>query len=125
TRYIVHGDGVKGVSGGHDSYYGLLERSVEATSVKTGTSAAAAARSRRAAVYPVPVFLSSDEVTISPEAAVDVAKLVPGWCVDVATTITCRKLTQRLKITGLKVSETGSGESVKVALAPPSSNLED
>lgn len=128
TRYVVHGDAdsdVKGVSGGTDAYYGLLERSVEQTSVTTSASAGAAARSQRAANYPVPVFLSSDEVTLSPEAAVDVAKLVPGWCVDVATAATCRPLTQRLKIAGVKVSEDGSGESVQVTLAPLSSELED
>lgn len=126
TRYIVHGDedsGVRGVSGGTDAYYGLLERSVEETSVKTSSSAEAAARSRRAANYPVPVFLSSDEVTLSPEAAVEVGRLVPGWCVDVATAATCRPLTQRLKIVGLKVSEDGDGESVQVALAPMSSGV--
>ncbi|MER6557867.1 hypothetical protein ABT300_08880 [Streptomyces sp. NPDC001027] len=128
TRVIIHGDensAVKGVSGGEDAYYGLLERSIEETSVKTNDSAAAAARSRRAASYPVPVFLSSDEVTLSPEAAVDVARLVPGWCVDVATAATCRSLTQRLKIAGLKVSEDGDGESVQVTLAPASSDVED
>ncbi|MEZ3180822.1 hypothetical protein KYY02_19640 [Streptomyces pimonensis] len=127
TRVIVHGDqnsGVKGISGGADDYYGLLEISTEQTSVKTAASAEAAARSRRAANYPVPVFLSSDEVTLSPEAAVDVARLVPGWCVDVATQVTCRPLTQRLKIVGLKVEEDGDGESVKVVLAPVTSELE-
>lgn len=128
TRVIVHGDqdsGVKGVSGDSDAYYGLLEVSTEQTSVKTDASAVAAARSQRAANYPVPVFLSSDEVTLSPEAAVDVAQLVPGWCVDVATQVTCRPLTQRLKITGVKVQEDGDGESVKVVLAPVTSELED
>jgi hypothetical protein len=128
TRFVVHGDqnsGVKGVSGGTDAYYGLLERSVDESSVKTDASARAAARSRRAANYPVPVFLASDEVTLSPEAAVDVAKLVPGWCVDVASQATCRPLTQRLKIAGVKVEEDGDGESVQVTLAPLSSELED
>ncbi|MEU0059077.1 hypothetical protein [Streptomyces sp. NPDC006334] len=128
TRVIVHGgenSSVKGVSGGSDPYYGLLERSLEETSVKTNASAVAAARSRRAANYPVPVFLASDRVTLSPEAPVDVAKLVPGWCVDVATTATCRPLTQRLKIAGVQVSEDGEGESVQVTLAPTSSELED
>ncbi|MEH0579140.1 hypothetical protein QBA54_32735 [Streptomyces sp. B21-108] len=126
TRWVVHGDsGIKGVSGGPDAYYGLLERSVEEKSVTTDESAVAAARSRRAANYPVPVFLASDEVTLSPEAAVDVAQLVPGWCVDVATQATCRPLTQRLKIAAVKVEEDGDGESVKVTLAPVSSDLED
>lgn len=124
----MHGDedsGIKGVSGGTDAYYGLLERGVGETSVTTSASAMAAARSKRAAAYPVPVFLSSDEVTLSPEAAVDVAKLVPGRCVDVATQVTCRPLWQRLKIGGVKVSEDADGESVQVTLAPLSSELEN
>lgn len=127
TRFVVYGDDegdVKGSSGGSDAYYGLLERSVEELSVKTDSSAAAAARSRRAASFPVPVFLSSDEVTLSPEAAVDVAKLVPGWCLDVSSDATCRRVGQRMKIAGVKVTEDGDGESVKVALAPLSSDLE-
>jgi hypothetical protein len=127
TRVVVHGDadsGVKGVAGGSDSYYGLLERSIEETSITTSSSAAAAARSRRGAAYPVPVFLATEEVTISPEAAVEVARLVPGWSVDVATAVTCRPLKQRLKIVAVKVEEDGDGESVQVTLAPMSSDME-
>lgn len=121
TRWVVHGDEdstVKGVAGGTDSYYGLLERSVEETSVLDDASAAAAARSRRASSLPVPVFLTSEEVTLSPQAPVDVGSLVPGWCVDVSTTKTCRTIAQRLKIVGLKVQEDGDGEEVKIQLAP-------
>lgn len=121
TRWIVHGNedsGIKGEWGGADAYYGLLERSVEDTSITTDVSATAAARSRRNASLPVPVFLASEEVTLSPDAAVDVATLVPGWCVDVSTNATCRDLTQRMKILGVKVVEDGNGESVQVTLSP-------
>lgn len=120
TRWVVHGGDdstVKGVAGGSDAYYGLLERSVEETSVLDNASAAAAARSRRAASLPVPVFLTSEEVTLSPQAPVDVASLVPGWCVDVSTTRTCRTISQRLKIVGLTVLADSDSESVKVQLA--------
>ncbi|MFF4035514.1 hypothetical protein ACFYZ2_38230 [Streptomyces sviceus] len=93
--------------------------------MKTDASVRSAARSLRAANYPVPVFLASGEVTLSPEAAVDVAKLVPGWCVDVASQATRRPLTRRLKIAGVKVEEAGDGESVQVTLAPLSSELKN
>ncbi|TDC29500.1 hypothetical protein E1211_25925 [Micromonospora sp. 15K316] len=119
TRWVVWGDDdVKGVAGGVDPYYGLLERSVEETSILDDLSAGAAARSRLRGSSPAPVFVDSQQVTLSPDAAVDVPSLVPGWCVDVTTTATCRRVGQSLKIVGVKVTENGSGESVAVQLAP-------
>lgn len=124
TRVTVYGDDdgtVQGSFGGSDAYYGLLERSIEETSVKTSASAAEAARSRQAATFPVPVFLDSETVTLSPEANVDVAHLVPGWCLNISTLSTCRPLTQILKISGVKVTENGENESIQVTSAPLSS----
>lgn len=119
TRWVVHGkDDVRGEAGGRDPYYGLLERSVEETSILDDASATAAARSRRSGTVPAPVFLDSQNATLAPDAAVDVPSLVPGWCVDVTTTATCRTITQSLKIIGVKVVESGQGESVGVTLAP-------
>jgi hypothetical protein len=126
TRVIVAGDeasGVMGEAGGPDAYYGLLERYVEETSITTSASAAEAARARLRASFPVPVFIATEEVTISPEAAVEVPYLVPGWCLDITSAATCRTVAQRFKITGVKVSETGGtddsagGESVQVQVA--------
>lgn len=124
TRWVVHGkedeDGepVVGAAGGQHSYYGLLERSIEETSILDEFSAGAAARSRLRASLPVPLWLDSQEVTISPDAAVDVPSLVPGWCLDVTSSQTCRGIAQRMKIAGITVSEDGEGESVQVQLAP-------
>ena len=121
TRWVVHGDedtGIKGEAGGIDSYYGLLERSTDATSILDESSADAAAQSRLNAVYPVPTFIDTQEVTIAPDAAVDVPTLVPGWCLDVTSTKTCRTVSQRLKIIGVTVVEDGEGEKVQVQLAP-------
>lgn len=126
TRWVVAGDeesGVMGEAGGVDEYYGLLERYEEQTSIKTVGSAIAAARTKLRASTPAPVFVDTQQVTISPDAAVDVAKLVPGWCLDVTTEATCRVVTQRMKIVGVKVSEDGGTdsspgrESVQVQLA--------
>ncbi|MEU9576323.1 hypothetical protein [Streptomyces chilikensis] len=122
TRVVLHGSqdsGVKGVAGGMDPYYGLLERAVEESSVLDEHSAAAGARSRLRASHPAPVFLdTSQETTISSEAAIDVESLVPGWCLDVTTTTTCRDIGQSLKIAGVKVTEDAAGESVRVQLVP-------
>lgn len=123
TRWIVYGDetsGAKGVAGGVHPYYGLIERTVQDTSIKDTESAQAAAESRLRASLPVPVYIDTQEVTLSPDAGVDVDRLVPGWCLDLATTATCRNITQRMKITGLHVTADGDGESVKVQLGPVS-----
>lgn len=126
TRWVVAGSdtsGVLGEAGGADPYYGLLERYVEQTEITDQASADEAARARLRASLPVPVIVDTQQVTISPEAAVDVASLVPGWCLDITSASTCRTVSQRLKITGLKVTETGSDdntvgqESVQVQVA--------
>jgi hypothetical protein len=122
TRWVVHGaeeGDIKGEAGGIDSYYGLLERVAEETSILDNNSAAAAARSRLRGSYPAPTFLdTSNETTLAPDASVDVASLVPGYCVDVTTTSTCRTISQSLKIHGVKVTENDRGESVRVQLVP-------
>ncbi|MFB7496098.1 hypothetical protein ACFC09_15625 [Streptomyces sp. NPDC056161] len=132
TRWIVAGNeesGVIAADGGVDDYYGLLERYVEQTSITTAASALAAARTKRRGSLPAPVFIDTQQVTISPDAAVDVPSLVPGWSLDVMSTVTCRTVTQRLKIVGLKVEETGGtdsapgSESVQVQLAVTGSEV--
>ncbi|WP_327346005.1 hypothetical protein [Streptomyces europaeiscabiei] len=114
TRWVVAGDDdgdVLGTAGGSDAYYGLLERYLEQTSIPDDASATAAARSKLRSSLPVPVFIDTQQVTLSPDAAVDVPKLVPGWCLDITSATTCRTITQRLKITGVKVHEDGGTES--------------
>ncbi|MFD5788563.1 hypothetical protein ACFWH1_18315 [Streptomyces sp. NPDC127037] len=119
TRWVVHGaDGVKGEAGGVDPYYGLLEQVADESSILDESSATQAARSRLRAATPAPVIIDSQETTLSPAAPVDVPSLVPGWCLDVTTTATCRNISQSLKIIGVKVSETASGEQVSVQLTP-------
>ena len=123
TRWVVYGSdgsGAKGVAGGIHPYYGLIERSVQDSSIKDSDSAAAAARSRLNASLPVPVYIDTQEVTLSSDAGIDVARIVPGWCVDLSTTTTCRDVSQRMKVTGLRVTADGNGEAVKVQLGPVS-----
>ncbi|MEV0016708.1 hypothetical protein [Streptomyces tendae] len=126
SRWVVAGSeesGAIGEYGGVDPYYGLHERYVEMNEITDNDSATEAARARRRASLPVPVVVDTQQVTISPLAAIDVPSLVPGWCLDVTSAGTCRVVRQRLKITGLKVAETaGNGdtpgsESVQVQVA--------
>lgn len=134
TRVVVAGqeqtaadgtvtDTVIGEAGGVDDYYGLHERYVSQSSITDTASATAAAQAIQRSGLTVPVFVDTQEVTISPDTALDVSSLVPGWCLDVTSTATCRTVAQRLKIVGLKVTETGGsetapgGESVQVQVA--------
>jgi len=126
SRWVVAGSeesGAIGEYGGVDPYYGLHERFVEMSEITDNASATEAARARRRASLPVPVVVDTQQVTISPLAAIDVPSLVPGWCLDVTSAGTCRTVRQRLKITGLRVVETGGdgdnpgGESVQVQVA--------
>lgn len=126
TRWVVAGSdssGVVGDAGGVDGYYGLLERYVEQNEITDTASATAAAQARLRGSLPVPVFVDTQQVTISPDAAVDVSSLVPGWCLDITSASTCRTVSQRLKIVGLKVTESGGDadtpgeESVQVQVA--------
>lgn len=126
TRWIVEGSddsGVIGSDGGTDPYYGLHERYIQMTEITDVASATQAAQARRRTTSQVPVFIDTQQVTISPLAAIDVPSLVPGWALDVTSASTCRQVTQRLKITGVRVTENGGdddtpgSESVQVQVA--------
>ncbi|MFF3654853.1 hypothetical protein [Streptomyces olivochromogenes] len=126
TRWIVAGSeesGVVGTDGGTDLYYGLHERYIEMTEIADVSSATQAAQARRRVSSQVPVFIDTQQVTISPLAAIDVPSLVPGWALDVTSASTCRQVSQRLKITGVRVTENGGddntpgSESVQVQVA--------
>jgi hypothetical protein len=126
TRWIVAGGGQSGVigtAGGVDEWYGLHERYVEMSEIPDVASATQAAQARRRVSSAVPVFIDTREVTISPLANIDVPSLVPGWALDITSAGTCRQVTQRLKIVGLKVAEragdadTPGSESVQVQVA--------
>lgn len=114
TRQVVAGSqsGTPiGTAGGVNDYYGLLEIYSEQTTITDQASADAAAAAKLKSSLGVPVYIDTQDVTLAPTAPIDVGRLVPGWCVDISTSSTCRTITQRLKITGLKISETGGSDS--------------
>ncbi|MFD0208952.1 hypothetical protein ACFVH9_07430 [Streptomyces hirsutus] len=114
TRWIVAGSEASGVvaaDGGIDEWYGLHERYVEMSEITDQASALQAAKARRRVSSAVPVFIDTREVTISPQANIDVPSLVPGWALDVTSASTCRQIAQRLKILGVRVAENGGDEN--------------
>jgi hypothetical protein len=110
TRQIVAGSEESealGTAGGANDYYGLLEYYEEQSSITTQAAAEAAAQARLAASAVAPVFIDTRNITLRPTAAVDVQNLVPGWCLDITSYATCRRISQRLKLTGLQITENG------------------
>lgn len=108
TRWVVAGSddsGVVGTAGGTDTYYGLLEKYEQQTSVTTQAAADSSAAAKLRASRTAPVFIDTSQVTLSPLTNIPAESLVPGWCVDVTSTATCRDIIQRLKITGVQVTE--------------------
>lgn len=114
TRQVVAGDeqtGVVGVAGGRNDYYGLLEIYTEQNTLTTLSDVDQAAQAKLDGSLTAPVFIDTQDVTLAPTAPVTVEQLVPGWCLDITSAATCREITQRLKITGLSVTESGGGAS--------------
>jgi hypothetical protein len=120
TRQVVAGDedtGFVGVAGGINDYYGLLEMYTEQNTLKTLRDVDQAAQAKLDGSLNVPVFIDTQDVTLSPTAPVIIEQLVPGWCVDITSGQTCREITQRMKITGLAVNENGTGEKITLQVA--------
>lgn len=120
TRWVVAGGSnhdLVGEAGGIDPFYGLLEQYEEQSSVTSAEAAVSAANAKLAVSRNSPVFIDTQDVTISPEAAIDMRTLIPGWSLDMATTATCRNIGQRLKIVGVHVVMQDEGEEVKVSVA--------
>lgn len=118
--------GIKSVAGGIHDYYGLLEsvhdslavQDEGAASVLDQTSADAATAALLASTLPAPVFIDTGAGPLAPSAAVDVADIIPGYCLQVASTATCRRVTAIQKIYELHVIDTANGESAQVICAP-------
>jgi hypothetical protein len=120
TRQVVAGDedtGFVGVAGGLNAYYGLLEIYTEQSTLKTLEDVDQAANAKLDGSRNVPVFIDTQNVTLAPTAPVIIEQLVPGWCVDISSARTCREITQRMKMTGLAVTESNDGEKLVLQVA--------
>lgn len=119
TRAIVQGDGVTGVAGGVDTYYGLHDCLVDADEVLDQASATAAAQGRVDASNPGPVYVRvPDGASLAPTAGVCFNDLVPGTLFTVRSSITCRDVAATLRLVELSVTVSGGEESVAPVLVP-------
>jgi hypothetical protein len=121
TESVVAGDGtIVGTAGGIDPYYGLVTCKDTQTAIKDQASADAAAKSHIAVAFPAPLFIQTeDDAVLSSDANIDFVSLVPGFCVNVFSTLTCRPVTGTFTIHKLRVRDTAEqGERVGLTLAP-------
>lgn len=114
----ISGDGVLGSCGGHDPFYGLIERIVSEDSVKTQANADQASCNHLRGSNPTPIYVNIPEgASLSPEAPVCFEQLIPGALYDVILEGYCRRLRVRALLTALTVT-LDPDEKVGVTLAP-------
>lgn len=126
TRVIVVGDGVVGACGGTHSYYGLVERIInDSTITSTRGARALACAELEASKHPPLVVSVPNGARLSPSAPVTITELVPGVEVPVWSSDTCRTVNQNLVLERLRVSWDSGGEEVAVTLSPGSGPVSD
>lgn len=132
TRWVLwaapDADGtlIKATAGGTDDYYGLLEsvhdsqapQDQGAASILDQTSANAAAADLLSTSVPAPVFIDTGAGPLSPQASIDVASIICGYCLQIASTATCREVAAVQKVVEVRVSESSDGESAQVLCGP-------
>lgn len=89
-----------------------------AGSIRDLASAQSAVEAQLALTRQAPVFIDTGEGLLAPDANVDVGALVPGYCLQIASTATCRTVASIQKVYEVRVSETGEGEQARVLCAP-------
>lgn len=120
TRWIVQGDGVTGIDGGIDPFYGLIERIAKEDGIAQQLQVNGAATSRVEATNPPPLYVDSGaQAGLVPTAPVCIGDLIPGRLVHVTARDTCREVNQLLRLVAVNVSYTpADGEAVGITLAP-------
>lgn len=119
TRVVVVGDGVVGVCGGTDPFWGLIERIVTDNTITSVRGAEALACAELSAAQHPPMVVSvPNGAQLSQRAPVSIGELVPGVVVPVWSSRTCRTVNQNLVLTRLLVEWDNEGERVAVTLSP-------
>lgn len=132
TRAVVTGDtetGIVGAAGGVDPFFGLVEKLVADTTIKSNTTAADQAQGIVAAGNPPPLIIQPpDNASLAPDAPVCIEQLVPGVQIPVFLDCTCRQVNQLMRLTKLNVTWQATselGEQVRPILQPISSSVVD
>lgn len=124
----VSSDEVDPVTGEHP-YYGIWEILDDAydeegdTSAPTQSELNSQAQRNLSGRMPTPVTVRiPDGSTLSPLSAVTLNDLVPGTQVPLVATLGGRPLSQMQKLDKVDVTETSTGEQIKITLSPESEN---
>lgn len=127
TTYVTDGQGLAGVAGGSDAYYGLVERlhnaydetaeGAEAPSVAELTSQAARLQGT---ANPAPVVVRvPDNSRINPDGALSLDLLIPGAWVPLVAEVPGRSVSAWQKIDRVRFEENPkAGERISITLSP-------
>lgn len=121
---VTDGQGVIGVAGEADPYYGLVERldtayDEDATAPPTVAQLASQAQRNLAGRMPTPLQVRvPDNSGINLDGIFSIENLIPGVYIPVITTIGLVEVSQMQKLNNMKVQETPDGETVQVTLYP-------
>lgn len=119
TQWTINGDGVQGVSGGIDPFYGLLEGVASEESLLTVADAEGTAESRVLGSNPAPVYVNvPDGARLSQKSPVCMEDLVPGALIRVSLRSGCREVDYVGRLTAVQVKVTAGDEAVGITLAP-------
>ena len=126
TRAFTSGDnGMYGVSGGIDPYYGEWE-SIESMMDEDSTEAPTQNSLNNAANYnmqgklPVPTLVHvPDNSRLNPNSVISLQDLVPGVIFPVRAELPSITITQYEKLNQVSVSEDSGGEAITITLGPP------
>jgi hypothetical protein len=108
-----------GETGGIDPYFGLLEGILQDQDVTDADYLLTEAERALGVSNPPPVYINMpNDARLSPTAPVCFEQLVPGTLMDIDLRDVCRPVSQRNRLTALKVQLTGDDEQVGVTLSP-------
>lgn len=117
TRVIVVGDGVIGIAGGDEPFYGLLERLIKDDTIVDEETAFAVAQAELQASRPPSILVDVPQnARLAPETPVQINDLVPGMIVPLVTSSTCREVSTGLWLLGVTVDQDANGERVAITL---------
>lgn len=126
TSYVVtNGQGVYGIAGANDPYYGeweMLANPYDETDTgaqPTANEMSTQAKRNLAGRNPAPVIVRvPDGSSLDPRGALSISDLVPGVYIPVSATLTARTVTQTQKLDKVVVTEDSKGETIAVTMSP-------
>lgn len=126
TSYVVtNGQGVYGIAGANDPYYGEWEMlsnpydESDTGAAPTVNEMASQAKRNLSGRNPAPVVISVPANSqLNPRGALKITDLVPGVYIPVEASLTARTVVQTQKLDSVKVTEDGNGEVISVSMSP-------